>query len=520
MRSSRRTMALLVLIMAGVACLGPSFMERVAHAITAGENQAERENLVQMSKQDQMSGLFRAVAKAVKPAVVVVQVKQKMASAPAQWPHMDDFFRRFFGDGAPDGEFNPAHPGRPFTPAPPGSPNEEANPRYYYQHGLGSGVIVDAQNGYVLTNWHVVHDADKVQVVFADKREFDAQWVRTDRQTDLAIIKIDPKNLVDAPLGDSDAMDVGDWVLAIGAPEGLPQTVTAGIISAKSRTSGGTGYEDFLQTDAAINHGNSGGPLVNVRGEVIGVNAAIVSRTGVNEGVGLAIPSKMIKNIMAQLIDGGKVMRGYLGIQIQNVDEKLAHSFGLSESRGALIANVMEDSPAQKAGLKAGDFIVAVDGRSIRDVSELRQIVADTKPNTVIKIDFMRDGKKQSASATTVLQSSDMEETPGMNGNRNTDAASAFGLRVAPVNDDNARRFNLKEHKKGVLILDVDESSNAYEQGLRPGDVITEVQGSKITSIEDLESALSSEKVKSGCRVKVEGRAGGMRYAFITPKNK
>ena len=504
-------LAVLLALTASTTIWGPAALERAACVVAAGQNQAERENLVDLSKHDQMSGLFRSVAKAVKPAVVVVQVKQKVAVQPIPWPDMDDFFKRFF-DGSFPGQWQFRREFR--WP----NPKQEKEQRFY-RHGLGSGVIVDAEKGYVLTNWHVVRDADNVQVVLADGRKLDAEWVRTDRQTDLAVIKVNPDRLISAPLGDSDQMVVGDWVLAVGAPEGLPQTVTAGIISAKGRTTGGDGYENFLQTDASINHGNSGGPLVNMRGEVIGVNTAIVSRTGVNEGIGLAIPSNMAKGVMAQLIDGGKVVRGYLGVNIQNVDENLARSFSLPDSQGALVAGVKGDSPAQRAGLKSGDFIVAVDGKGVKDVNDLRHRVAEIRPDTTVKIEYYRDGKKQSASVKITQQPADMASESGDSGTPEpSEATGRFGLKVADVNTEIADRFGLKKSVKGAVILEVDENSAASDQGLRPGDVITEIQSTRITTAEDLAKALSAKDAKDGVRLRVEDKAGNARFVFISPR--
>lgn len=504
-------LAVLLALIVSTTIWGPAALERAAYAVAAGQNQAERGNLAELSKHDQMSGLFRSVAKAVKPAVVVVQVKQRVAVQPIPWPDMDDFFKRFFDDSFPgQWQFR-----REFRWP---NPRQEKEQRFY-QHGLGSGVIVDAEKGYVLTNWHVVRDADNVQVVLADGRKLDAEWVRTDKQTDLAVIKVKPDRLISAPLGDSDQMDVGDWVLAVGAPEGLPQTVTAGIISAKGRTTGRDGYENFLQTDAAINHGNSGGPLVNMRGEVIGVNTAIVSRTGVNEGIGLAIPSNMAKGVMAQLVDGGKVVRGYMGVNIQNVDENLARSFSLPDSQGALVAGVRDDSPAQKAGLRSGDFIVAVDGKGVKDVNDLRHRVAEIRPDTTVKIEYYRDGKKQSASVKITQQPSDVASESSDSGTPEpSDAAGRFGLKVADVNTELADRFGLKKSVKGAVILEVDENSDASDQGLRPGDVITEIQSTRITTAEDLVKALSATDAKDGVRLRVEDKAGNARFVFISPR--
>jgi serine protease Do len=294
---------------------GPRLATQFAYAVTKGENQAAREQLAALAKGDTLSPLFVRVATVVKPAVVEVRVTKKVKMQ--DMPDMGQFFGHFFG-----GESNPF--GMPQDPGKPTRPQ----PREFLQRGLGSGVVVDAKNGYILTNYHVVGGADEMQVVLPGGRTLMVEWARTDPMTDLAVVKVEPKDLVDAPLGDSDAMRVGDWVMAIGSPEGLEQTVTTGIVSAKGRvTDHANTYQSFIQTDASINHGNSGGPLVNMKGEVIGINTAIVSQSGGNEGIGFAIPSNMVKSVMNQLIEKGKVTRGYLGVAIQGVDEKLAKSF-------------------------------------------------------------------------------------------------------------------------------------------------------------------------------------------------
>lgn len=280
----------------GAVLLGPFLAGRITYAVEVAKQEATRQELAELSKHDRLSSLFRAVSKVVKPAVVEVRTMKKIEGR-----YLDPF--RFFEDGDLPFRFRFRRPQRR-------SPQRRSIP----QRGLGSGVIVDAANGYILTNNHVVGGVDKVEVILADGRKFDAQWVRTDPDTDLAVVKIAADRLVEAPLGDSDQTKVGDWVLAIGSPRGLPQTVTAGIISAKGRRTriDGRMYQDFIQTDAAINRGNSGGPLVNMAGEVIGLNNSIISSSGGNEGIGFAIPSNMIKQIMNQLIDTGEVVRGWL----------------------------------------------------------------------------------------------------------------------------------------------------------------------------------------------------------------
>ncbi len=498
------------LLFAGfVVCYGPSLMERASYAVASGESRAARDALADLSKHDSMSPLFRAVDKAIRPAVVVVHVKQKID---AQSQNPEELFRRFFGD-------NPQFKMPPRS----GTPNN-APKREYFSRGLGSGVIVDAGKGYILTNWHVVNNADEVEVVTSDNRRLPVEWVRSDEATDLAVIKVKPERLIDAPLGDSDKMEVGDWVMAFGAPEGLSQTVTAGIISAKGRTTsrGDSSYQDFLQTDAAINHGNSGGPLVNMRGEVIGLNSAIISRTGVNEGIGLTVPSNMIRNVMEQLIEKGKVTRGYLGVRIQDIDEKLAKSFKLPGTDGALVSQVAEGTPAARAGLKVGDFIVAVDGKDVKNVNELRNMVAHLDPTKAYPLKVYRDGKEITVKVTLGEQPEDMagafgDESLGGAEGPQTAKAARFGLKVVALDDESRQQLGYKSDTKGVVIADVAPSSDAADQALQAGMVITEVQGKPVDSPAAFDKAVAAPEANSGVRLMVMDKSGGKRFVFITP---
>lgn len=489
-----------------VVWYGPTLMGRAAYAVAVGESQAAKESLVELSKHDSMSPLFRAVNKAIKPAVVVVHVKQKVQ---AQGQDPEELFRRFFGENSPFGRM-------PRSQSPRQAPQRE-----YFSRGLGSGVIVDAKKGYILTNWHVVNKADEVEVVTHDNRHLQAEWVRTDEATDLAVIKVEPDRLCDAQLGDSDKMEVGDWVMAFGAPEGLSQTVTAGIISAKGRTtSRGDAYQNFIQTDAAINHGNSGGPLVNMRGEVIGINSAIISRTGVNEGIGLTVPSNMVRKIMNQLIDKGKVTRGFLGVIIQNVDENLAKSFKLPGTEGALISQVADDTPAAKAKLQVGDFIVEVNGKPIKNVNELRNAVAHLRPDKEYPLKVYRDGKAKTVKVMLGEKPADLVAAFGgesPDSQSPTAQASRFGLKVQALEDELREQLGYKPTTKGVIITDVDPASDAADQALTAGMVITEVQGKAITSPAEFEKAISAPEASSGVRLLITDRTGAKRFVFISP---
>ena len=506
MTSSRLWVPLIVVgivVWAGFYYFGPTLAGRVAYAMEVGKVEAVRKNLERLSKHDQLSGLFREVAKAVKPAVVEVRVTKKFT---AEMPDMEDFFRRFFEDE-----------GIPFDPRRVPAPKK----REFFRRGLGSGVIIDARKGYVLTNYHVIVGADKSEVVLGDGRKLGVEWTRCDPQTDLAVLKVKPDRLIDAPLGDSDTVEVGDWVLAIGAPEGLPQTVTAGIISAKDRRDGAPNkYQNFLQTDAAINHGNSGGPLVNMKGQVIGINTAIVSRTGVNEGIGLSIPSNMAKRIMKQLIDHGKVTRGFLGIAFQAVDEKLAKSMGLPDTDGVLVTQVARGGPADKGGIEAEDFIVSVDGKAITGTQTLRHQVADLAPGTKVKIVVYRKGRKKTRTVTLTVQPKNMTAAFIDRPVGEADLADSYGLKVTALDPKAAEKAGFKKDTTGVLIVEVDQGSDAAEQGLRAGMLITRVGNKAVRTAEEFAKLLGAKGAAGGVRLRVADRTGAVRFVFITPKKK
>jgi S1-C subfamily serine protease len=349
--------------------IGPELSGRIWYARETARLQAIRENLPHLKQADKLSTLLREVSKAVKPAVVEIRVLQTSGI---------EGTRRF------------------------GRLEEGA---------IGSGVILDRKNGYVVTNDHVVSGAKKITVVLADGRKLTAQWVRSDRMTDLAIIKISPDKLLDIPLGDSDKVEVGDLVLAVGSPIRLPQTVTFGMISAKGRMYGRSDkYQNYLQTDAAINHGNSGGPLINMSGEVIGINVAIVSPSGTSAGLGLAIPSNMVKRVSRQLIEDGRVTRGFIGLGFREIDQNIATLLKLPHARGALVIAVAPDGPADSAGIKNGDFILSVNSQPISNIQEFRHIVADITPGETIPIEFYRKGETMILSVKIILQPENMPD--------------------------------------------------------------------------------------------------------------
>ncbi len=354
--------------------------------------------------------------------------------------------------------------------------------------GLGSGILMDSQ-GHILTNHHVAGGATKIEVTLADGRKYPAKLVGTDPKTDLAVIRIQANEpLPYLPFGDSDKVEVGEWVVAIGHPRGLDQTVTHGIISAKHRrgvTDPGS-YQDFLQTDAAINPGNSGGPLLNLRGEVIGVNAAIASQTGGFEGIGFTIPSNMALHVAKQLISNGKVVRGWMGVNIQDLTPELARKFSLKTARGALVADLVKAGPAEKAGLRKGDVVVALGGKEITDSASLRNEVAATPPGQEVKVEVLRDGEKKELTVRV--------------GNLE-DAAAALvssikerlGVEVRPVSQTETEKYGL-DPQQGVTITWVDPNGPMGKAGLEVRDILLGVEGQEIQGVEGLVELMEAMK--------------------------
>ena len=487
-------------VLMGAGVFGPTVARRIAYAVAEGEARARREHLAEMSHQDTLSPLFRAVAEVVRPAVVEIRVTKRV-QASSDLREMEEFMRRFFGDS-------------PSAPMPPRDPRSV--PREYFSRGIGSGVIVDAEKGYVITNAHVVAGANEVEIVLDDERILTAEWVRTDRPTDLAVVKVKADGLIDAPLGDSDELHVGDWVLAFGSPRGLDHTVTAGIVSAKGRQIGGLGaYQNSIQTDAAINRGNSGGPLVNTRGEVIGINNTIASSSGGNEGIGFAIPANMVRRVMAQLVEQGKVTRGYLGVMIQDVSSRLAASLGLPDANGALVTHVQAGTPAEQAGLAVTDFIISVADKTIRDVRELRHIVADVSPGATVPVVVIRKGKTVTVEVTLAAKPEEIASAATQPDSTEPPAVD-YGLRVRALAPELARRLGYDETLEGVVIVNVNPISEAAEQGLRPGVVITHVQGEPVTTLEAFTKALAAAEATEGVRLRVR-TPQGQRFVMIDP---
>jgi Do/DeqQ family serine protease len=358
------------------------------------------------------------------------------------------------------------------------------------QGGMGSGVIV-RQDGYILTNHHVVDGAEEVTVELSNGRSSKAKVVGTDAPSDLAVLKIEGTNLQTLALGDSDQVRVGDVVLAVGNPLGVGQTVTMGIVSAKGRSTGGSGdgsFEDFIQTDAPINRGNSGGALVNTEGELIGINSQILSPSGVNIGIGFSIPANMARNVMTQLIEHGEVRRGRLGVTIQSITPDLARSLNLSGTSGALVSDVEEGSPAKSAGLARGDVITAVNGAPVKDSNVLRNEIAELQPGAEARLTVIREGKEQELTAR-------LGELPTGNrralGDRSSEGSGSFGMSLESLTAQRARELGV-EARAGVVIAGVAPGSRAAEAGLRPGDVIELVDRQAVTSVEQLGDALAA----------------------------
>jgi Do/DeqQ family serine protease len=422
---------------------------------------------------------YAPVVERVMPAVVTIRVQKRASFSPTDQQMPDDLFRRFFGEQAPRGQEMPR---ARRMPAP-------------VQRGLGSGVIV-TKDGYILTNNHVVDGADTVKVELPDDRTFTAKVVGADAATDLAVVKIDASNLPTLVVGDSDAVKVGDVVLAIGNPLNIGETVTSGIISAKGRQTptGDDGYQDFLQTDAAINHGNSGGALVNVAGELIGINSQILSPSDGNIGLGFAIPSNLAKHVMNELVTNGSVRRAKLGVTIQPISPDMAQAMNLPNTRGALVATVDPGSPAERAGLKQGDVITQYNGKDVADNNQLRNVVASTLPGTKVPLTVLRDGRTQSLTATVgELEAAKVRGERGARGERGGE--SRFGL-------------GLQSSDEGVVIAEIDPNGIAAESGLQEGDVIQKVDGKIVKTPADVKAALDRKDGKPSLLViQREGRS-------------
>jgi len=393
------------------------------------------------------------LVKRVAPAVVNIRVSQTVQS---RSPYSDDMFRRFFG--LPDGGS--------------GGTREVQS--------AGSGVIVDATEGYILTNHHVVAGADQIQITLLNEETLDAEVIGSDPETDIAVLRVDPESLVDIPIGDSEAVEVGDFVIAIGNPFGLGHTVTSGIVSALGRTGiSRNGYEDFIQTDASINPGNSGGALVNMRGELVGINSAIISRTGGNVGIGFAVPSELARSIMRQILDFGEVRRGLLGVSIQTIDSESAVALGAEVESGALVSSVEPGSAAEDAGIEVDDIIISINGERIDDSRELRNAIGLKGSGEQVRIELVRDGKTRAVTAELGQQQ----------------IASSSGLDLHPGLQGAEFAANTTSSGRGVEVIEVEAGSPAAQRGLRGGDVIMAINRRSVQNLQQLSEVASNSNI-------------------------
>lgn len=484
--------AIVATLSVGIAA--SSHRANTAIADTPNRTQPSSEGLAHA---DQLSAAFEYVAETLAPSVVTIRSTKEVEVPAALQRFPDRFFfdsplDRFFGD-----QFS-----RRFEPGP-------TPPARQFQQGEGSGFIV-SPDGYILTNSHVVNDADEVTVTLPDDREFVADVVGTDPKTDVAVIKIDSSGLTPVQLGNSDDLRVGQWVVAAGNPFGLSSSITTGIVSATGRSRMGiTDYEDFIQTDAAINRGNSGGPLVNLRGEVVGINTAILSGTGGNIGIGFAIPINMAKDVMDELIEYGRVVRGYLGAVIQDLSDGLAKSFGYDSTDGVIVTELTDDGPADKSGMARGDIITHLDGEPVTDVAQLRFHVAGIDPGTKVDVTIFRDGKPKTMKVK-------IEELPVEATHRPSTEGSDLnlGMTVETLASNEARRFGVDADVSGVVVTGVEPLGPAARAGLRPGDVITHVHDTAVQNQGQFRRALRKFDLSEGVRLSVQS-GPRLRYVFL-----
>lgn len=406
------------------------------------------------------------IADKSKQAVVTVKVTQKVQARPNP-------FSRFFG-------------------------NPRQEPQEYQRRGQGSGVII-SNKGHIITNNHVVENASEVEVQLFNDKRFDAEVIGTDPLTDIAVLKINAKELNVIKLGNSEKLRVGEMVLAIGSPlqASLAHSVSMGIVSAKGRSVGiieqGAGYENFIQTDAAINPGNSGGALVNMDGELIGINTAIASRSGGSDGIGFAVPIDIAKNVMQSIIQNGRVVRGYLGIEMGGeVDATMAKALGLDEAYGIIVGNVAEDGPAAKAGLQADDIIQTINSKAVRSWSSLRTSIGTSPPGTDVKLEIVRDGEKQIVTVTLGEQPEEMMSAMQPENSSEPDMEKKLGFKVEELTPRIAQELELNQNQDGVVVTQISEQSEAYQQGLRRGFVVTEIDRKEITNLRDFKRAMNN----------------------------
>jgi serine protease Do len=438
---------------------------------------------------EETSRAFSEIVKAVSPAVVNISSTRIIRSRQAP---LDDYFN-----------YGPV-------------PNGKA--RKFREQSLGSGVIV-SPDGYIVTNSHVVEQSSDIKVSLYDRRSFKASVIGIDSKTDIAIIRIEAKDLPVIPWGDAEKLQVGEFVLAIGNPFLLSHTVTMGIVSAVGRADVGiAAYEDFIQTDAAINPGNSGGPLVNTRGELVGINTAIFSRTGGYQGIGFAVPSNMVKAVMEQLIRSGKVTRGWIGITIQELTPELSQQFGLKVSRGVLVSDVSRSSPAQRAGILRGDIILEFDGKKVQDVGTMRNMVAQSRIGSHVVITIIRRDREMSVTATVMeLPAEGSEARAGSIPRPDSSENVLSGMRVMDLNAAVAKQLGVEPDEKGVVIVNIDPGAPAEDSGIRRGDVIIEINRQRLSNLNDFNRIVA--RIKPGDNVLLfVNRAGNKFYTAAEPK--
>ncbi len=455
---------------AGLLVAGATWHGSAADAKVSAPTAVAEQAPASVSRSAALSGRdsYADVVKVVAPAVVTIHSEGKARPMPTGFGD-DEMLRRFFGDQFERGQ-------RP-------------TPRPFKQRGLGSGVVVTG-DGFILTNNHVVENADEIRVELTDGRNLKAKVVGADKPSDLALLKIEAASLPHLALGDSDGVQVGDVVLAVGNPLGIGQTVTMGIISAKGRsTSKGDGsYEDFLQTDAPINHGNSGGALVNLKGELVGINSQIVSPSDGNIGIGFAIPANMARHVMDGLKTDGRVRRSQLGVVVQPVSPDIAESLGLKDVNGAIVASVASGSAAERAGVKRADIITSFNGQPVHDFNSLRNRVADTTPGSSVSLGIIRDGSARTL--TVKLDELAVEKGARAAATTDSDDKASLGVGVTPLTPDVARRAGLPKDLRGVLVQEVNPDGRAADAGIQAGDVIVEVNRQSVETVDELRSAV------------------------------
>lgn len=434
---------------------------------------------------------FTAIAETLSPAVVNISTEKTVNGGGRVFRHfqkspfgnedpMNDLFERFFGN----------------------QPQQE-----FKQRSLGSGFIID-QDGHIVTNNHVVENTDQIKVILKDGKEYEAKIIGTDKNTDLALIKIEPgETLTVLELGDSDELKVGRWVVAIGNPFGLGHTVTAGIVSAKGRVIGSGPYDDFIQTDTSINPGNSGGPLLDLDGRVVGINTAIVQS---GQGIGFAIPSNLARNIIAQLRESGNVTRGWMGVSIQGISQDIADYYGLKDKKGVLVMEVFPGDPADEAGIKAKDIILSIDGKEVADNRDLTAIVAGIRVDKKVKVKVLRDGKEKVFDVKIAKRE---DQTVASRGESAKDPAD-LGLSVAEITPDMERRYNVKA--AGLIITAVAPGSKAARAGLTPGDVIDEINRKPIRSVDEFRATVKKVKTGDVITLAVVSQRMGLKIVRIT----